>query len=90
MDLTDDRFNFGSRKGLVPPGNKLLAEPMLTQIYVVTWRYNLTMCSSMQLYELLISIKKMPDTTTNMMSVIEKYMWPLLLTWFNFNPSMDK
>ena len=19
-----------------------------------------------------------------------KYMWPLLLTWFNFNPSMDK
>ena len=42
MDLTDDRFNFGSRKGLVPPGNKLLAEPMLTQIFVVTWRYNLT------------------------------------------------
>ena len=23
-------------------------------------------------------------------NITEKDMWPLLLTWFNFNPSMDK
>ena len=22
--------------------------------------------------------------------LIQEYQWPLLLTWFNFNPSMDK
>ena len=29
--------NIGSGNGLVPSGNKPLPEPMLTQIYVVTW-----------------------------------------------------
>ena len=23
-------------------------------------------------------------------SITKQYQWPLLLTWFNFNPSMDK
>ena len=22
--------------------------------------------------------------------LVDEYLWPLLLTWFNFNPSMDK
>ena len=30
-------INIGWDNGLVPPGNKPLAEPMLTQIYVVIW-----------------------------------------------------
>ena len=30
--------NIGSGNGLVPSGNKLLPEPMLTQIYVAIWR----------------------------------------------------
>ena len=31
--------NIGSGNGLVPSGNKPVPEPMLTQIYVVTWRH---------------------------------------------------
>ena len=29
-------------------------------------------------------------TLQNIHQCIEAYLWPLLLTWFNFNPSMDK
>ena len=36
LDLTEDKFNISSGNGLVPSGNKLLPEPMLTQIYGVT------------------------------------------------------
>ena len=35
LDLTDDKSAFGSGNGLVPSGNKPLAEPMLTQTYGV-------------------------------------------------------
>ena len=38
LDLTDD-VNIGSGNGLVPPVNKLLPEPMSTQIYVAIWRH---------------------------------------------------
>ena len=34
QDLSDDKVNIGSGNGLVPPGNKPLPEPVLTQIYV--------------------------------------------------------
>ena len=34
-----EKVNIGSGNGLVPPGNKPLAEPMLTQIYVAKLRH---------------------------------------------------
>ena len=33
------KVNIGSGNGLVPSGNKPLPEPVLTQIYVTTWRH---------------------------------------------------
>ena len=30
------------------------------------------------------------EATLEVMCKLGRYMWPLLLTWFNFNPSMDK
>ena len=42
MGLIDD-VSIGSGNGLVPSGNKPLAEPMLTQIYVSIWRHRATM-----------------------------------------------
>ena len=38
QNLTD-HVNIGSGIGLVPPGNKPLPEPLLTQIYVAKWRH---------------------------------------------------
>ena len=32
-DLPGDQVNIGAGKGLVPPGNKPLPEPMLTKFY---------------------------------------------------------
>ena len=37
-NLTDD-VNIGSGNDLVPPGNKPLPEPMLSQFYVAIWRH---------------------------------------------------
>ena len=37
-NLTDDTSTFVQGNSLVLPGNKLLPEPMLTQIYVAIWR----------------------------------------------------
>ena len=34
QNLTKKKFNISSGNGLVPSDNKLLPEPMLTQIYV--------------------------------------------------------
>ena len=39
LDLTDGKSNNGSGNGLVPSSNKLLPEPMLTQISVAIWRH---------------------------------------------------
>ena len=38
----DKKFNIGSSYGLMPSGNKRLPEPMLTQIYISTWRHKAT------------------------------------------------
>ena len=35
--------NIGSGNGLMPPGNKPLPEPMLTEFYVALWRQWATM-----------------------------------------------
>ena len=35
----DDKVNIGSGNGLVPSGNKPLAKPMLTHIYVAIWHH---------------------------------------------------
>ena len=32
--ITNDKVNIGSGNGLLPSGNELLPEPMLTQFYV--------------------------------------------------------
>ena len=39
---TEDKI--GSGDDLMPPGNKLLPEPMLIQINVTIWRHLATMC----------------------------------------------
>ena len=39
LDFTDDQSTFGSGNGLVPPGNKPLPKPMLTQICVAIWSH---------------------------------------------------
>ena len=39
QDMTDDWFNIGSGKGMVPDGTKPLPESMLTQIYFTIWRH---------------------------------------------------
>ena len=51
----------GSGNGLVPSGNKPLAEPMLTQFYVAIWCHKVTMSYAKSEYE----IKKIPSDTLN-------------------------
>ena len=38
-DIVDGNFNIGSGNGLVPSGNKLFPEPMLTQMYSTILRH---------------------------------------------------
>ena len=33
------QVNISLNNGILPPGNKLLPEPMVTQIYVTIWRH---------------------------------------------------
>ena len=43
QDLTDNLVNIGSGNGLVRWGNKLLAQLMLTHIYIAIWSHYATM-----------------------------------------------
>ena len=37
QDFTDEKATFFSSNGFVPPGNKPLPVPLLTQFYVAIW-----------------------------------------------------
>ena len=58
--------------------NEYIRFEMLNKFYLFTVMED-KMC------ELIANSKDNADRITN-----DCYQWPLLLTWFNFNPSMDK
>ena len=81
------QVNLGSGNDVVPSGIKSLPEPPMTQFYVGILHHQATMDDMQRHFE--------TNTSAFVQFVLcqlitVRCQWPLLLTWFNFNRSMDK
>ena len=90
------RVNIGSGNGLLPDGTKLLAAPMLTDhqwgpVTFISGQFH-KRCVNHQSLKSTTYLKfdwNFPEAKELIVPRLHP-LWPLLLTWFNFNPSMDK
>ena len=53
-----------------------------------TPRHLMAVCISY--YQTLVNSPFVTYVSPHLCSYVQRHLWPLLLTWFNFNPSMDK